>query len=60
MFGLGGAPRVRTEFGGAANGRAGRDLSLAAAIVLGTVIAILLIPEFAPWLGLPRGFFHHR
>ncbi len=58
-FGAGGSPRVRTEWGGTVNGRAGRALSLAAALVLGTVIAILLIPEFAPWLNLPRGFFHH-
>ncbi len=59
VFGIGGAPRERTDWGGTANGRAGRAMSLAAAIVLGTVIAILLIPEFGPWLNLPRDLFHH-
>ena len=33
-----------------ANGRAGRVLSLASALVLGLVLAILVIPEFGPWL----------
>jgi hypothetical protein len=58
VFGVGGAPRERTVLPGTADGRAGRALSLAAAIVLGAVIAILLIPEFAPWLNLPRDFRH--
>jgi hypothetical protein len=33
-----------------ANGRAGRLLSLASALVLGVVVAILVIPDFGPWL----------
>jgi hypothetical protein len=33
-----------------ANGRAGRVLSLASALVLGLVLAILVIPDFAPWI----------
>ena len=32
------------------NGRAGRLLSLTGALVLGVVLAILLLPEFAAWL----------
>jgi hypothetical protein len=32
------------------NGRSGRVLSLASALVLGLVPAILLIPQFGPWL----------
>ncbi|MEA2333734.1 MAG: hypothetical protein QOG40_224 [Solirubrobacteraceae bacterium] len=33
-----------------ANGRAGRVLSLASALVLGLVLAILVIPQFGPWI----------
>ena len=33
-----------------ANGRAGRALSLASALTLGVVMAVLVIPEFGPWL----------
>jgi hypothetical protein len=33
-----------------ANGRAGRVLSQASALVLGLVLAILVIPQFGPWL----------
>ncbi len=36
--------------GQATDGRAGRVLSLASALVLGAAIAILLIPQFGPWL----------
>jgi hypothetical protein len=32
------------------NGRAGRTLSLAGALTLGAVLAILVIPQFGPWL----------
>jgi hypothetical protein len=35
------------------DGRAGRALALAAALVLGVVIAILFIPMFGPWLSVP-------
>lgn len=33
-----------------ANGRSGRVMSLASALVLGLVLAILVVPEFGPWL----------
>jgi hypothetical protein len=47
---------LRADYGRSAersrdlNGRAGRALSLAAALTLGVVVAILVIPEFGPWL----------
>jgi hypothetical protein len=46
-------PARREDSGGwpnDANGRAGRVLSLASALVLGLVLAILVIPDFAPWI----------
>ncbi|HUB72710.1 MAG TPA: hypothetical protein VL979_01580 [Solirubrobacteraceae bacterium] len=43
-----GGPLQRLDEG--APGRSGRALSLAAAIVLGLVLAILLIPEFGAWV----------
>jgi hypothetical protein len=46
-----------TRSGQAAAGRAGRTLSLASALVLGTVIAILVIPQFSPWL---HAHLHHH
>jgi hypothetical protein len=39
-------------------GRAGRALSLTGALVAGLVLAVLVIPEFAPWLH-STGAFHH-
>jgi hypothetical protein len=44
----------RDEIGG----RSGRALSLAGALTAGAVLAILLIPQFAPWLG--ANVFHHH
>jgi hypothetical protein len=44
--------------GQATDGRAGRVLSLASALVLGVVIAILLIPQFGPWLHA-HNLHHH-
>jgi len=41
------------------NGRAGRMMSLAGATVLGTVLAILLIPQFSPWLDSVRFLSGH-
>ena len=41
------------------NGRAGRMMSLAGATVLGTVLAILLIPQFSPWLDSIRFLSGH-
>jgi hypothetical protein len=38
-------------------GRSGRVLSLAGALTAGAVLAILLIPQFAPWLA--DGGLHH-
>jgi membrane protein implicated in regulation of membrane protease activity len=40
-------------------GRAGRVLSLAGALTAGVVLAILLIPEFGPWLHSSNLFHHH-
>ncbi|HXM86260.1 MAG TPA: hypothetical protein VN889_01375 [Solirubrobacteraceae bacterium] len=46
-------PARHTEFGGHyrhANGHTGRVISLASALVLGLVLALLAIPQFGPWL----------
>jgi hypothetical protein len=40
-----------------ANGRAGRLLSLTSALAFGVVLAIVLIPQFGPWLSAHR--LHH-
>jgi hypothetical protein len=40
-------------------GRSGRVLALAAALVAGVVLAILVIPEFGAWLN-DAGVFHHH
>ncbi len=48
-------PTVR--WGGAPDGRAGRLLSLASALTLGVVIAILFLPQFGPWL---HAHLHHH
>ncbi len=45
------------RLGGAPAGRTGRALSLAGALILGVVIAILFLPEFGPWL---HAHFHHH
>lgn len=47
------------DMGGDVTGRAGRVLALSSALVAGVVLAILVIPEFGPWLhGI--GLFHHH
>lgn len=46
-----------TSWSGELNGRAGRTLSLAGALVLGLVLAIVLIPEFGPWISAHN--LHH-
>ena len=46
------------QWSGAGNGRAGRTIALSGALVLGTVLAILVIPEFAPWLSAHLGHHH--
>jgi hypothetical protein len=38
-------------------GRAGRALSLTAALTAGVVLAVVVIPQFAPWISSQR--FHH-
>jgi hypothetical protein len=40
-------------------GRAGRGLSLAGALAGGAVLAILVIPQFGPWLHASTLFHHH-
>jgi hypothetical protein len=46
-----------TRLGRAPEGQAGRTISLASALTLGVVIAILFLPQFGPWL---HGHFHHH
>jgi hypothetical protein len=43
--------------GDGANGRAGRVLSLASALTFGVVLAIVLIPQFGPWISAHH--LHH-
>ncbi len=47
------------DLGGDITGRAGRVLALGGALAAGVVLAILVIPEFGPWLH-GSGLFHHR
>ena len=53
------ATAARASAGRDVNGRAGRMMSLAGATVLGTVLAILLIPQFSPWLDSVRFLSGH-
>jgi hypothetical protein len=50
---------LRADYGaglsGREPGRDGRVLSLAGVLVAGVVLAVLVIPEFGPWLHV-----HHR
>ncbi len=46
------------DLGGDVTGRAGRVLALSGALVAGVVLAIILIPQFGPWLH-GAGVFHH-
>lgn len=41
------------------SGRAGRMMSLACALTLGVVVAILLVPQFGPWLNSASLFTDH-
>ncbi len=56
---------LRADYGRSARlshdvtGRAGRLLSLAGALVAGGVLAILVIPEFGPWIHTFSLFHHH-
>ncbi len=45
--------------GSSGDGRAGRILSLGGALLAGIVLAILLLPEFGPWLHAGRFFGSH-
>lgn len=63
---LPGMPAVlRADYGRAAGlssdvtGRTGRMLALGGALVAGVVLAILVIPDFGPWLH-GSGIFHHH
>jgi len=56
---------LRADYGRSAElssdvtGRAGRTLALGGALVAGVVLAILVIPQFGPWLHT-AGIFHHH
>ncbi len=59
---------LRADYGASAGlsgdvtGRAGRMVALAGALVVGAVLAVLLIPEFGPWVNGPTLFhlaFHN-
>ncbi len=56
---------LRADYGRSAElssdvtGRAGRTLALGGALVAGVVLAILVIPQFGPWLHT-SGIFHHH
>ncbi len=41
------------------NGRAGRAISLAGALTLGVVLAVVLIPQFGPWINAVPLFSDH-
>ncbi len=45
------------QLGGELPGRSGRTLSLLGALTFGVVLAIVVIPQFAPWLSAHH--FHH-
>lgn len=55
----GGEPSAWQNPGAALAGRAGRGLSLAAALAGGTVLAVAVIPQFGPWLHASTLFHHH-
>jgi hypothetical protein len=46
------------QLSGDVTGRAGRILALAGALAAGAVLAVLVIPEFGPWLH-SSGLYHH-
>jgi hypothetical protein len=56
---------LRADYGRSAElssdvtGRAGRTLSLTGALVAGVVLAVLVIPEFGPWLHASGALHHH-
>jgi hypothetical protein len=56
---------LRADYGRSAGlgsdvpGRSGRSLALAGSLVAGLVLAVLVIPEFGPWLHASGHFHHH-
>ena len=58
-------PALRSDYGPTAglssdvSGRTGRTLALAGALVGGLVLAVLVIPEFGPWLHASGHLHHH-
>lgn len=54
---------LRADYGGVGggdlNGRAGRTIALSGALVAGVVLAVLAVPEFAPWLH-SMSILHHE
>jgi hypothetical protein len=55
----GGADSDLGELSGRLPGRDGRVLSLLGMLVAGLVLAVLVIPEFGPWVNGFHGFHHH-
>jgi hypothetical protein len=55
----GGAGKGLAGLSGRQSGRDGRMLSLAGMLVAGLVLAVLVIPEFGPWVNGFHGFHHH-
>ncbi|MGA9876386.1 MAG: hypothetical protein WBQ21_11315 [Solirubrobacteraceae bacterium] len=49
----------RFEYNNLAAGRTGRTIALLGALVAGTVLAILLIPDFGAWTAHFGAFHHH-
>jgi hypothetical protein len=47
------------RLGGDVTGRTGRTIALAGAVTAGVVLALLVIPEFGPWLHSSALFHHH-
>lgn len=50
----------RPELGIEVTGRSGRVLALAGALTAGLVLAVMVIPEFGPWVHDSGLFHHHR
>jgi hypothetical protein len=51
--------RRTRQLSGDVTGRAGRMLALAGALVAGAVLAVVVIPEFGPWLHSSGPLHHH-
>ena len=55
----GGAGKGLAGLNGREPGRDGRVLSLVGMLVAGLVLAVLVLPEFGPWVNGFHGFHHH-